>query len=428
MPQRTLKNILVIGSGGREHALGWKLSQSPQVGQLYFAPGNRGTQLVGKNVDIGAEEIEKLVQFAANKEIDLTVVGPEAPLEKGIVNLFEENHLTIFGPSKEAAQLETSKSWAVEFMARCHIPHPQSQTFKEAKRAMAFINSLTWPKMVIKASGLAAGKGVFLPENSQEAIEAITRMIVKKEFAKAGEEIVIQERLTGPEVSVFALSDGKTAIPFLSAQDYKRVFDGNQGPNTGGMGSYAPVPFMGKELWQIIQREILQPTIDGMRKEGYPYKGLLYAGLMITPKGPKVLEFNARFGDPETQPLMMLLCSDLMMILFSCLEGTLSPKKLSFHKGASVCVVLAAKGYPGDYKKGKVIFGLERIVHPHLQVFQAGTLRKDGLTVTNGGRVLGVTAWGKDLTIARQKAYSVIGKRGVHFSGMHYRREIGCQL
>lgn len=417
--------ILIIGSGGREHAIGWKLKQSRLVDSLFFAPGNGGTSKLGTNINLKAHEIDKHLSFAVENKIDLTVVGPEEPLSLGIVDLFESKKQTIFGPSKLAAQLESSKAWSASFLKKYAIPHPISYTFTDYKKALSFINSCDPSHFVIKASGLAMGKGVVLPKTKKEAQNIIHRMMVQKEFGDAGKEVVIQEKLIGQEVSLMAIADGKVVIPFIPAQDHKRIFDEDKGLNTGGMGAYAPVSFITKKLLQQIQETILQPTIDGMRKEKIPYKGILYAGLMITDDGPKVLEYNVRFGDPETQPIMMLLKSDLLPFLISSIQGTLKSKRIIFHKQSSVCVVLASKGYPGSYVKGDTIFGINKVYGSATQIFHAGTTEVRGVVLTNGGRVLGVTSIGKNIESTLQKVYRYIGKKGVHFKGMQYRTDIG---
>lgn len=418
-------NILIIGSGGREHALGWKLSQSPYVKKIFFTPGNGGTSELGENIDIKTTDTKGLLQFAQTNSIDLTVVGPEDPLSMGIVDMFEKKGLAIFGPSKSASRLESSKVWACSFMKKYHIPQPAFFSFKDYKKAHAFILLHDMSQFVMKASGLALGKGVILPSSEDEAMLALKRIMVDKEFKEAGSEVVIQERLVGEEISLLALTDGTTILPFVAAQDHKRIFDEDKGPNTGGMGAYAPVPFVTKKLAHFIQKKILQPTVDGMKKEKSPYKGILYAGLMITKDGPKVLEYNVRFGDPETQPLMTLLKSDLFPLLYASSKGTLKNKKIIFHKKTALTVVLAASGYPGAYKKGEVIHGLQKKQSKDTFIFQAGTLaKKRNNVVTNGGRVLGVTASGSTIHMAIKKAYQCIGKHGVHFRGMQYRSDI----
>lgn len=423
MKKKRSLSILIIGSGGREHALGWKILQSSLVKKLYFAPGNAGTPRLGENIAIGSEEIEKLAAFAKGKSVDLTVVGPEAPLTLGIVDKFQKAGLQIFGPSKLASRLEADKAWAVEFMQRQQIPHPASQISTDPQKALAFIKKTSWKQIVVKAAGLAAGKGVIVCDHKKQAFKAVEKMMVRKEFGLSGEKIVLQERIFGEEVSILAFSDGKTIVPLLPAQDHKRVFDHDQGPNTGGMGAYAPVPFISAKLLKTIQKTILEPTIAGLSKEGYPYQGVLYAGLMITKNGPQVIEFNVRFGDPEAQPLMMLLKSDLVPIMFSCIEGNLQEKEIIFKKGSAICVVAASSGYPGPYEKGKVIQGLSRLKMPNLEVFQAGTTQKGHQTVSSGGRVFGITAWGKDLAQAAKKVYRAIKK--IRFEGLHFRTDIG---
>lgn len=415
--------VLVVGAGGREHALGWKLRASKQVSDLYFAPGNAGTALLGKNVEIGAGETSKLLKFAKESGIGLTVVGPEIPLEAGIVDEFEEAGLLIFGPTKKAALLETDKAWATAFMERHNIPHPRSLTIKDYKMALDCVKEQGAQKVVIKATGLAAGKGVFLPATFKEAQAALRRIMKDEEFGPS-RGVLIQERLSGREVSLLAFCDGKTIVPILPAQDHKRINDGDRGPNTGGMGAFAPAP-MDKGLQKEISETILKPTVDGMYREGHVYKGVLYAGLMLSADGPKVLEYNARFGDPETQPLMMLLASDLFVVLRSCASGALKPNMVSFRNGAALCVVFASGGYPGKHETGKVVGGLDTIGDPNLQIFHAGTKNENGKIVTSGGRVLGVTAYGRNMSIARKKVYSSIGQRGVHFAKMHFRHDIG---
>lgn len=416
---------MILGSGGREHALGWKLAQEGL--QLFFAPGNGGTQELGTNLEIGAEEIDKIVSWARDNNIDLVVVGPEMPLAAGIADAGQEAKVAVFGPSQQAAQLEADKAWAVEFMVRHRIPHPRSQVFSDAQAALRFIQEPPWQELVIKANGLAAGKGVVLPESRAEAAAAIKQIMVERIFGQAGTKVVVQERLSGPEVSLLAFTDGKTVIPLPAIQDHKRVFAADQGPNTGGMGAYGPPPFISPDLLQTVQETILQPTIDGARQDGYPYRGVLYAGLMLTKEGPKVLEYNVRFGDPETQPLMLLFNSPLAPVFFSCLDGNLDPGQVVAREGAAVCVVLTSEGYPGRYPKGKQIIGLNRALPPEVVVFQAGTALVNGQLVTNGGRVLGITAYGKDVAEACQRAYSVIGTNEIHFAGMHYRTDIAYQ-
>jgi len=417
-------NVLIIGSGGREHALGWKIKQSKHVNNIYFAPGNAGTEEIGENINIEADDILKLLKFAKKNKINLTVVGPEIPLALGIVDQFQKNGLQIFGPTKKASQLESSKAFASSFLEKYKIPHPVSLTFFQAKKALDFVKKSTWSSFVVKADGLAAGKGVIVCHSKKQAIKAIKEIMIKKEFGEAGKKIIIQEFLIGQELSVLAISDGKTIIPLLPAQDHKPVFDGDHGPNTGGMGAYSPVPLVKKKLMEKIIKTILQPTIIGMKKEGSSYGGVLYAGLMLTKNGPKVLEFNCRFGDPETQPILMLLQTDLVEIILNCLRGNLKKQKIRFNKDFCVCVVLTSRGYPGHYSKGEVISGLN-LKNKGVQIFHAGTKKINNKIVTHGGRVLAVTALGKTIPIAIKKAYNLIGKEGVRFNKMHYRKDIG---
>ncbi len=415
--------VLIVGSGGREHALGWKIGQSRQVSKLYFAPGNAGTALLGENIEFGALEIDKLVKFAKDNDITLTVVGPEVPLEKGIVDAFEKEGLLIFGPTGRAALLETDKAWATAFMQRHNIPHPKSLTIGGFDEALNYVKRQGPDMIVIKATGLAAGKGVFLPESLGEAEACLKRIMVDEEFGPC-KEVLIQERIRGREISLLAFCDGKTIVPLLPAQDHKRIDDGDRGPNTGGMGAFAPAA-MDARLREEIYETILKRTMDGMRREGRIYKGVLYAGLMITGNGPRVLEYNARFGDPETQPLMMLFSSDLFAVMKSCTEGTLEAKHVSFRHGAALCVVIASGGYPAEYKTGKVISGLDVHHDKNVEIFCAGTKNLNGKIVSSGGRVLGVTAYGKAMSEARKKAYFAIGRGGIHFEGMHIRGDIG---
>jgi len=418
------QNVLIVGSGGREHALGWRLTQSQNVGKLYFAPGNAGTAELGENVDISATDVESLVDFVHKNSIDLTVVGPEISLEVGLVDALQKESRAVFGPSAAAARLETSKAFAGEFVEKYNIPHPKTTAFSDPEEAISFIKKSNYP-LVIKASGLASGKGVFLPDSLDGAVEKIGAISEGTVSGKARDYILIQERLIGRETSIIAISDGKTVVPFVPAQDYKRAYDGNMGPNTGGMGSIAPSE-MTPQLMDEIFKTILQPTIDGMAKDGTPYKGVLYAGLMLTAEGPKVIEYNARFGDPETQPLMTLLDSDLLTIMEASVNGDLSEKHIKFKKGSAICVVLAEKGYPGSYETGHEIHGLEMAKsNQNVQVFHAGTVGDGSKVLSAGGRVLGVTGYGKDLEEAISSAYGVIGKSGVWFEGMEWRRDIG---
>lgn len=418
------EKILVIGTGGREHAIGRKLASEASHRELYFAPGNGGTETIGRNLDIRVTDTTSLVRFASDNGIDLTVVGPEASLEAGVVDTFNNEDFPIFGPTKHAALLETDKAFAVRFMEAHGIPHPRSTVFTDFNDATSFVIRSGAAQIVIKASGLASGKGVFLPESDTDAIQILDNILRKHTLAAAGETVVLQERLRGFEISMLAFCDGKHAVPLLPAQDHKRLYDGDTGPNTGGMGVVTGVPFVTPSELQRIQRTILQPTVDGMREEGHPYKGILYAGLMITRSGPMVLEYNARFGDPETQSLLMLLHSPLAPVLRSCIAGSLKENQIKFKSGSAVCVVLASEGYPNSPVLGREIFGLNSVNDPDIALFHAGTIMKDGRLVTNGGRVLGVTAYGKTLPEALTRAYGVIGPGGIHFNGMHYRKDL----
>lgn len=417
-------DVLIIGAGGREHVLGWKLKQSPRVRTIYFSPGNAGTAQIGTNVAIDVEDVRALAAFAKSKKIELTVVGPEAALAKGVVDAFEKENLKIFGPTEAAAKLETSKAWAVEFMERHGILHPYSKTFDTYASAVDYVRKQNG-ECVIKADGLALGKGVFVCHSIEAAQAALVEIMVKKSFGSAGERVVIQELLVGREVSAMALSDGAVVVPLIFVQDYKRAHDGDRGPNTGGMGSIAPAPNMTPALTKKIHR-LLTLTVEGMREEGMPYKGVLYAGLMIEDNEPYVLEFNCRFGDPETQVQMPLLQSDLFTILEACAEGRLTPELVTWEKNReAVCVVLASYGYPGSYTKGSIINGLDKAERNNsLTVFHAGTKRINDQLLTSGGRVLGITAIADSLENARNNVYSVIGDP-IHFEGMQYRRDIG---
>lgn len=413
--------VLVVGGGGREHALVWKLAQSPRVEKLFAAPGNAGMAALATCVNIAADDVDGLLALARQEEVDLTVVGPEAPLVAGIVDAFEAAGLRIFGPTRRAAAIEGSKVFAKELMQKYGIPTARAAVFEDAAEAKKYVRAIGAP-CVVKADGLAAGKGVIVAEDVEAALDAVDAIMVRRAFGAAGARVLIEERLEGEEASILAFSDGERVVPMLPAQDHKRVFDGDQGPNTGGMGAYAPAPVCPPEVVKRVEEEILLPAIRGLKSEGIPYRGVLYAGLMLTAAGPKVLEFNARFGDPEAQPLLALLAGDLVEVIEAALDGRLDTVQLAWHPGAAVCVVLAAEGYPGTYRKGDVITGLGNVPSDVI-VFHAGTARRDGELVTAGGRVLGVTARGADLAEAIDRAYEAVGQ--IHFSGVHYRRDIG---
>ena len=435
--------VLVIGSGGREHALAWALAQSPHSGRIFVAPGNAGTTTdLSSNIPIASDDIPALARFARENAIGLTVVGPEAPLASGIVDAFQAEGLRVFGPTRAAAQLESSKAFAKAFMRQHGIPTGEYAAFADYHAACRYVEtSYAAPSAhhpsscVVKADGLAAGKGVVVCDDASEALDALKRIMVDREFGAAGDTVVVEERLAGPELSVLAFSDGRTVLPMPPARDHKRVFDGDQGPNTGGMGAYSPVPGVSQALLGEVCRTVLQPAIDGMASRGTPYTGVLYAGLMLTAGGPKVLEFNCRFGDPETQAILPLLIqngegttppSSLLDILLACTEGRLADiaPDVHWHPGACATVVLAAPGYPGSYPKGLPISGLDETgALQDAMVFHAGTATKDGRIVTNGGRVLAVSAIGADLQAALERAYGAA--RHIRFDGVHYRRDIG---
>ncbi|AEF94599.1 Phosphoribosylamine--glycine ligase [Desulfotomaculum nigrificans CO-1-SRB] len=413
--------ILVVGGGGREHALVWKLRQSPKVDQIFCAPGNAGISQIATCVNIPAGDVYGLLNFAQQQQIDLTVVGPEIPLTNGIVDIFEQAGLKIFGPTRAAAEIEGSKALAKEIMAKYNIPTARYGIFADAAQAKEYIKQYGAP-CVVKADGLAAGKGVIVAMDEETALAAVDIIMAQRAFGQAGDKVVIEEYLQGEEVSVLAFVEGDTIIPMVASQDHKRVGDHDTGPNTGGMGAYAPAPLYTPELAEIVERDILQPTVKALAAEGRPYRGVLYAGLMITDAGPKVLEFNARFGDPETQPVLSLLETDLVDIIEAILEGRLASQPVTWKNGAAVCVVMAAQGYPGNYERGQEIKGLNNLPSG-IEVFHAGTALKDGKIVTDGGRVLGVTAVGTDIADAIKKAYQ--GVAAIHFAGAHYRTDIG---
>ncbi|MFQ6008192.1 MAG: phosphoribosylamine--glycine ligase [Candidatus Zixiibacteriota bacterium] len=415
--------VLVIGSGGREHALVWKLKKSKKVSRIFCAPGNGGISQLARCINIKADNIRGLLDFALRNKIDLTVVGPEAPLAKGIADEFQKKKLKIFGPNKKAAQIESSKVFAKEFMRKYHIPTAPFKVFSNPAEAIGFCKAVQFP-VVVKADGLAGGKGAIVVRNIKQATAAIEQMMVKKVFGKAGETIIIESFLEGQEVSIMALTDSKVFRPLLSSQDHKQLYDGNKGPNTGGMGAYCPTRLTSGEVMEEIVEHILTPTIKGLREEKITYKGVLYAGLMITPFGPKVLEFNCRFGDPETQVVLPLLRSDLFDLLMAVVSGTLgSTPKLQWRREAAACVVMASKGYPGKYSTGIKINGLKDYSQNGCFIFHAGTALKGNEWVTTGGRVLGVTGIDRNLPSALRRAYQVVNK--IKFNGAMYRRDIG---
>ncbi len=419
-----IMKILIIGSGGREHALGWKIKQSPLVSKIYFAPGNPGTKEIGENVPIEVTDIKKLVNFAKNKKIDLTVVGPETPLVLGIVDIFKKEKMKIFGPSKKASQIEGSKTFSKQLMKKYKIPTAQYDIFHNFSAAKDYLQKTKYP-LVIKADGLCMGKGVAVCKNKKEAEKFLEELMIDKTFGESAKKIIIEECLYGQEVSFMVITDGKNFLSLLPSQDHKRLIDNNQGPNTGGMGAYTPVPFVDKKLLKQIEKEIVAPTIRAMAKEGCLYQGVLYPGLILTKDGPKVLEYNCRFGDPETEALMMSLESDLVEIILAQQKNKLKNKKLVFKKGFSVGIVLASSGYPEKYKKGDQIHGLDKIDDKDVQIFHAGTKKVDKKIVSYGGRVLLVVAHGVTLDETIKKAYQFIGKKNIYFKGMQYRHDIG---
>jgi phosphoribosylamine--glycine ligase len=415
--------VLVVGSGGREHALVWKIAQSPKVSKVYCAPGNAGISEQATIIPIQANDLNRLLEFALREKIDLTVVGPEDPLTRGIVDLFESKDLLIFGATKKAAEIEGSKAFAKEMMKKYHIPTASYEIFDHRNETVKYIRNQGAP-IVVKADGLAAGKGVIICKTVEEAIRSVDQIMVEKIFGNAGNRVVVEEYLVGEEASYIAFTDGKTILPMASSQDHKPVLDGDQGPNTGGMGAYSPAPVVTDEVHEKITEKILRPVIYGMGEEGRPYKGVLYAGLMIHEGHPKVLEFNARFGDPETQPVLMRMKGDIVPILEACMKGTLSRQTIEWDNRASVCVVMTSKGYPGEYEKGKIIEGLKEVSQmERVSVFHAGTILKDGQIITNGGRVLGVTGLGEDIPRAIERAYQAVKK--ISWNGVHYRTDIG---
>ena len=414
--------VLVIGSGGREHALVWKISQSPKVDKIYCAPGNAGIAQQAECVAIKADDLDGLLAFAQQNQIDLTVVGPEVPLTMGIVDKFQKQGLKIFGPSGKAAEIEGSKTFAKDLMAKYNIPTAKYGAFTDAAEAKAFLDTVGLP-CVVKADGLAAGKGVLICETKAEAEEAIADILVDNKFGSAGSRVVVEEFLTGQEVSMLAFTDGKTVVPMVSSQDHKRIWDGDKGLNTGGMGAYSPAPVYTADIHEIVVPQVLEATVKAMEAEGRSFSGILYAGLMLTADGPKVLEFNARFGDPETQAVLPRLKSDLVDIFLAIIDGRLNEMNIEWHEEAAVCVVIASGGYPETSEKGCVITGLAEAAATGAIVFHAGTKEDNGNIVTNGGRVLGISALGKDIAEAIANAYK--GVKEVKFENMQYRTDIG---
>ncbi|WP_022847118.1 MULTISPECIES: phosphoribosylamine--glycine ligase [unclassified Desulfurobacterium] len=417
--------VLVVGSGGREHALTWKISKSDRVKEIFAIPGNPGIAQIAKCIKIDPADIKAIADFAEKEKIDLTVVGPEAPLVAGIVDEFESRGLKIFGPSKEAARLEGSKAFSKEMMKAFGVPTAEFKIFDNPEEAKSYIKEKGAP-IVVKADGLAAGKGVVVAQTIEEALEAIDRIMVDKVFGDAGNRVVVEECLKGEEASYLVISDGERYIPLAPAQDHKAVFDGDKGPNTGGMGAYSPAPVLSPELEEEVKRKVIEPMLKGMAARGTPFKGILYAGIMVTEnKGIQVLEFNVRFGDPEAQVILRRMKTDLIELCERTIEGNLI-EEIEWDERTAICVVLASRGYPGKYEKGKEITGIEEAEKiDDVVVFHAGTAIKDGKLVTNGGRVLNVTAMGKDIREAMDNVYAAVNR--IHFEGMHYRKDIGAK-
>ncbi|MHC4481666.1 MAG: phosphoribosylamine--glycine ligase [Planctomycetota bacterium] len=415
--------VLFVGGGGREHALVWKMAASPMVDRLFCAPGNAGIARMAECVEIEATEVLRLRRFARENSVDLTVVGPEAPLVRGLVDSFEAAGLRAFGPSREAARIEGSKVFAKQIMRRHGIPTAAFRTFTAPERVKSYLNMVGAP-VVVKADGLAAGKAAIVCQTLQEANEAVDRIMIRKEFGAAGDQIVVESCLAGEEASMIAFTDGQTIAVLPSSQDHKAIYDGDRGPNTGGMGACSPAPIITDELAARVEREVLVQTVHAMSRDDKPYRGALYAGIMVTDEGPQVLEFNCRLGDPETQPLMMRLQSDLVPILLASLDGTLEDADISWDPRPAICVVMASGGYPTGYQKGFPIEGLEDVEQMEdVVVFHAATAIEDGRVVTNGGRVLGVTARGESIQQAKDRAYEAVGK--IHFEGAYCRSDIG---
>ncbi len=415
--------VLIIGSGGREHALAWKVKQSRRVKQIFLAPGNGGTTTLAENIPIEAKDIKKLADFADQNEIDLTIVGPEAPLVAGIVDEFKKRNLRIFGPSQNAALLEGSKVFAKELMAKYDIPTASFKIFDRPDKAIKFVERKNCP-MVIKADGLAKGKGVIVCDNKGQAMGAIKEIMIKKKFGDAGKKVIIEEKLIGQEASIIALSDGENVLALAPSQDHKQIYDGDKGRNTGGMGAYSPAPIVDREIFNYCIDKIIKRTVLGMKKEGICYRGVLYAGIMLTEGGPKTLEFNVRFGDPETQVILPRMKSDLVDLILGTLEGNLADKKIEWSDKTCVCVVMASGGYPGSYEKEKEISGIEDAESlDNIVVFHAGTKKEGQKILTSGGRVLGITALGEDINGAVKRAYEAV--KLISFDNLYYRKDIG---
>ncbi|MFO0900952.1 MAG: phosphoribosylamine--glycine ligase [Pirellulales bacterium] len=417
-------NVLVLGGGGREHALAWKLRQSPHVQRVFVAPGNAGTALDAENVDLAASDIPRLLKFAKQNNVGLTVVGPEGPLVAGIVDAFAAEKLRIFGPNKGAAELEGSKIFCKNLLRHADVPSGEYHVFRSMESALTFLRDREDVPVVVKADGLASGKGVFVCTGRDEALEAVERICKKKEFGDAGNRLIIEERLDGVEASVLAITDGRTILTLPPAQDHKRAFDGDAGPNTGGMGAYCPAPIVPADMLHLIEEQVLVPTVHAMKRSRHPFRGVLYAGLMLTNQGPKVLEYNVRFGDPECQALIMRWKSDLFEVLDATVDERLEQLTgVEWDPRPAVCVVMAAEGYPGDYARGRPIRGLDEAARiPDVKVFHSGTATSDGQVVTNGGRVLSVTALGNSFAAAKLQAYTAV--KAIRWPGAWCRKDI----
>ncbi len=415
-------NILIIGGGGREHCLAWKISQSPGVKKIYAAPGNAGISEIAECADIGVTEIERLAEFAIEKKIDLAVAGPEAPLALGITDIFSRRGIRIFGPSMEAARLESSKVFCKEFLQKHGIPSADSETFSDPRKALGYLKTANYP-LVLKADGLCGGKGVSICASAKEAEKAVREIMEDKIFSSAGDRILVEDYLQGEEVSFMVLTDGENIFPLIPSQDHKTVFEGDKGPNTGGMGAYAPTLILNTHPRQVVLDEIIEPVIKKMAGDGSPYRGVLYAGLMMTETGPKVLEFNARFGDPEAQAVLPLLETDIVELMESCVDGGLNSRSAAWRKDTAVCVVMASAGYPGKYETGKKITGIDKAAGCGALIFHAATRREGEALLTSGGRVLGLTALGDSPQAAIDRAYQAV--RAIKFEGAYYREDIG---
>jgi len=419
-------NVLVVGSGGREHAIIWKLAQSSRVSKIYCAPGNGGISELAECIPINVNNTAGIVEAAKQIEADLVVVAPDNPLADGMVNVLEDAGIRAFGPRREAALIEASKVFSKNLMKKYGIPTGDYMVFDDSRQAKLYLKDARYP-VVVKADGLALGKGVLICDNPDEADEAVTNIMEKRQFGDSGSKVVIEEFLRGPEVSILSFTDGKTIVPMLSSQDHKRALDGDQGLNTGGMGTFAPSPVYTSEIEKICMEKIYLPTIEALNSEGRTFKGVLYFGLILTEDGPKVLEYNARFGDPETQVLLPLLKNDLIDIFDAVIDGRLHDIKIEWKDDACVCVIMASGGYPGEYRKGFRITGMdEALKDPDVVIFHAGTRKTDGQFYTDGGRVIGVTACGMNMEKARERAYNAVSK--INFDGAHYRKDIGLKL